>query len=177
MNRLKKKYLFIIIAIATLTSLSLIPIMVFVIRLPRENFRILKAIKVKTDTKIRLSYRYLHSVEHTRVEGKFCIGPDGNLRILETRMASVGTGLPNDVPERSHREKESLVVDEKQQIVNYLSFYIVPINKTRLYVDNQEIPISHLQAGALIHMDVEKIRLYNWIVWRITGFGWRKEKN
>ncbi len=175
MNRLKKKYLFIIIAIATLTSLSLIPIMVFVIRLPRENFRILKAIKVKTDTKIRLSY--LHSVEHTRVEGKFCIGPDGNLRILETRMASVGTGLPNDVPERSHREKESLVVDEKQQIVNYLSFYIVPINKTRLYVDNQEIPISHLQAGALIHMDVEKIRLYNWIVWRITGFGWRKEKN
>ena len=158
MSRFKHKILVVLLILVTLAFLSLIPLTVLAIRLPRQNFKTMRVFIVKPNAKIRLSY--LHSVEHTQVEGIFYIDTNGKLRILETRMASVGTGLPNDVPERSHREKECLIVDEKRQAVNRLSFYIVPINKTHLYVDSREIPLSKLPAGTLIHIEAERIRFY-----------------
>jgi hypothetical protein len=173
MNRFKYKYSFAALALVALVYLSLSPVIVFAVRLPRKNFKLINTVKVTTNTKIRLNY--LHSVEHTQVEGRFYVGADDRLHILETRMASVGTGLPNDVPERSHIGKNWMVVDENRKVIDNLNFYVVPINHTHLYVGNQEIPLNHLQSGTLIHLEVEHTQFYRWILWRLVNLDWRKE--
>ena len=73
--------------------------------------------------------RYMHSVEKSPVEGRFEIAEDRQLEAVETRMkcmnylASVGTGLPNTVPDRTKIEDSWIVVDEGRKKLDEIRFF------------------------------------------------------
>ena len=144
------------------------------VRLPREENRLFGALRVVSESEIRLSYR--HSVEKTMVEGVFSIGPGPVLKTKETRMTSVGTGLPNAYAARTRQEGQWLIVDEKMSPIAGFDFFISEINAPRLAVDGTDIGIERLASGSVIHIDVERMRLLGWILWRCGHMDWRKDQ-
>ena len=159
--------------IAILLLLYVIPVAIFTLRLPRQSSVLAAAVWVKRGQVIRLSYR--HSVELTRVEGWFQIGPGPSLLLRETRTTSVGTGLPNTYPDRTRREGEWFVVDEKMQEVGGFRFFLSPINQTRLWTAEKPINLSSIKAGSIITMNVERLSLLQWLLWRVVSVPWSPE--
>ena len=153
--------------------LLLFSIDVATIRLPRSGQKLVSAVKTTVGGDIRLSY--LHSVERTPVEGRFLVGPGPSLLIRETRMMSVGTGLPNTAPERTRRDGQWMVVDEGLQSLPGLDFYLSPVNKTRIMVDGSAVSLEIVPSGSVIRLDVEKIRLGRFWLWLLSGKDWRKD--
>ena len=125
-------------------------------------------------SEVHLSYR--HSVEKTMVEGILNIGPGPVLQAKETRMTSVGTGLPNTHPARTRRVGDWIVVDEGLATLPGFDFFISAVNATRLAVDGNAIPVETLASGSVIHIDVERVRLLDWILWRYGNKDWRKDQ-
>ena len=154
--------------------LLLFSIDVATIRLPRSGQKLVSAVKTTVGGDIRLSY--LHSVERTPVEGRFLVGPGPSLLVRETRMMSVGTGLPNTAPERTRRDGQWMVVDEGLQSLPGLDFYLSPVNKTRIMVDGSAVSLEIVPSGSVIRLDVEKIRLGRFWLWHLSGKDWRPEK-
>ena len=109
-----------------------------------------------------ISLRYRHSVELTAVEGRFIIGPKSEILAVETRMESVGTGLPNAFPERTKTEDGWLVVDEGQRPVGPIRFFVVPINKPRLVIAGRLVDLMKLETGTLVQVSAEKMFLISW---------------
>ena len=140
------------------------------VRLPREENRLFGAVRVTSESEVVLRYR--HSVEKTRVEGVFVIGPGPVLQAKLTRMTSVGTGLPNTQTARTRRERQWLVVDEELATVPGFDFFISTVNATQLAVDGTAIAVEHLASGSVIHIDVERVRLLEWILWHYGGMDW-----
>jgi len=159
--------------IALLLLLHLIPLDIFTLRLPRQSSVLAAAVWVKRGQVIRLSYR--HSVELTRVEGWFQIGPGPSLLLRETRTTSVGTGLPNTYPDRTRREGDWYVVDEKMREVGGFRFFLSPINQTRLTTAEKPIDLSSIKAGSLITMNVERVSLLRWLLWQVGSVQWFPE--
>ena len=161
-------------------SLVLLSLMLFLqvdtltVRLPREENRLFGAVRVVSGSEALLSYR--HSVEKTMVEGVFRIGPGPVLQAKETRMTSVGTGLPNTYAARTRREGQWLVVDEGLTAVPGFDFFISAINDTRLAVDGTAIAVERLASGSVIRIEVERVRLLTWILWRYGNKDWRKDR-
>ncbi len=153
--------------------LLLFSIDVATIRLPRSGQKLISAVKTTVGGDIRLSY--LHSVERTPVEGHFLVGPGPSLLVRETRMMSVGTGLPNTAPERTRRDGQWMVVDEGLQSLAGLDFYLSPVNKTRIMVDGSAVSLEIVPSGSVIRLDVEKIRLGRFWLWLLSGKDWRKD--
>jgi len=173
-TRIAKKVLGLIGAvIALLLVLYLIPVDIFTLRLPRQASSLSAAVRVKSGQVIRLSYR--HSVELMRVEGRFQIGPGPSLLLKETRTTSVGTGLPNTYPDRTRREGDWFVVDEKLREVGGFRFFLSPINQTRLATAGKPIDLSAIRAGSIIIMNVERVSLLRWLLWRIGSVPWFPE--
>lgn len=141
-----------------------------VVRLPREGGTLLAAGELGPGEFVSLSYR--HSVELTRVEGRFKIGPGPELVAWQTRQASVGTGLPNTYPERTKIEDGWLVIDEQMRPIGRVRFYIVPINKTRLLLAGQEVDLSRLREGSLIQLTAERINRLEWFLWTAFNRPW-----
>jgi hypothetical protein len=152
--------------------LFLVPVSVVTVRLPREDFRLAGVARVSKGDPVEL--RYLHSVERTEVVGRFTIGDNDNLLAVETRMTSVGTGLPNTAPDRTRRQGEWIVVDEKNRILPDIRIYYASVNETRLTVVGRPLPLDALRSGALLMIDVESPRLIQWIRWSVTGRMWPK---
>lgn len=144
------------------------------VRLPREGNAILGAVRVVSGSEIKLRYR--HSVEKTMVEGVFRIGSGPVLQAKETRMTSVGTGLPNTRTATTRREGQWIVVDEGLTSVPAFDFFISAVNATRLAVDGTAIPVETLATGSVIRLDVERVRLVDWLLWRHFKTDWRKER-
>ncbi len=140
------------------------------VRLPREENRIFGAVRVVSGSEVLLSYR--HSVEKSMVEGVFSIGPGPVLQAKETRMTSVGTGLPNTYTSKTRREDQWLVVDEELTTVPGFDFFISEVSATRLAVDGTAIAVERLVSGSLIHIAVERVRLLEWIIWRYGNKDW-----
>ena len=136
------------------------PVQIVTVSLPKENDRRIAAIRTGDDDIISLSYR--HSVELTAVEGRFKVGPESEILAVETRMESVGTGLPNASPERTKTEDGWLVVDEEQRPVGPIRFFVVPINKTRLVIAGRSIDLMNLKAGTLVQISAERMFLISW---------------
>ena len=91
-------------------------------------------------------------------------------------MTSVGTGLPNSSPERTRRDGEWIVVDEGlKKLEDGLRFYLSPVNRTRLIAAGQHISLDKIKAGSLILVDVERISLMKWLLWRFAAIGWLAE--
>ncbi len=150
------------------------PVDAVTVRLPREENRLFGAVRVVPGGEIQLSYR--HSVEKTMVEGMFNIGPGPLLQAKETRMTSVGTGLPNTHPSRTRRERDWIVVDEGLATLPGFDFFISDVNATRLAVDGTAIGVQTMASGSVIHIDVERVRLLDWILWRYVNKDWRKDQ-
>jgi len=157
-----------------IVSLLLFSIEVATIRLPRSGQKLVCALKTTVGGDIRLSY--LHSVERTPVEGRFSVGPGPSLLIRETRMMSVGTGLPNTAPGRTRRDGQWMVVDEGRQPLPGLDFYLSFVNKTRITVDGSPVSLETVPFGSVIRLDVEKIRLGRFWLWHFSGKDWRPER-
>ncbi len=144
------------------------------IRLPREKNVIFDALRVAPGSEIRLGYR--HSVEKTMVEGVFGVGPGPVIQARETRMTSVGTGLPNTYTARTRREGQWLVVDEGLATIPGFDFFISAVNAPRLTVDGTAVAVHTLASGSVIRIDVERVRLSDWIIWRCGNKDWRKDQ-
>jgi len=173
-TRIVKKALGLVGAvIALLLVLHLIPVDIFTLRLPRQSSALAAAVRVKTGQVIRLSYR--HSVELMRVEGWFQIGQGPSLLLRETRTTSVGTGLPNTYPDRTRREGDWFVVDEKMRQVGGFRFFLSPINQTRLSTAGIPIDLGSIKAGSIITMNVERVSLLRWLLWRVGSVPWFPE--
>lgn len=151
--------------------LFLVPVSVLTVRLPREDFRLVEAVRVSEGTSFELGY--LHSVERTKVVGHFTIGDNENLLATETWMMSVGTGMPNTEPKRTRREGEWIVVDEKNSILPDIRFYYVSINETYLKVNDQPLPLEMIRSGSLLRLGVETLWLAQWAQWLVTGGIWQ----
>ena len=157
-----------------LLILTIYPIDVFTLRLPKYEFKQIAAIRISQGQEVIIAYR--HSVERTRVEGSFTIGPGPALYAHETRMTSVGTGLPNSSPDRTRRDGEWIVVDEGlKKLEDGLRFYLSPVNRTRLIAAGQHISLEKIKAGSLILVDVERISLMKWLLWRFAAISWLAE--
>jgi hypothetical protein len=147
------------------------PTTVFTVRLPEEEDRLAAAVRTRNGQEMRLSY--LHSVERTPVEGRFVVDEGPGLRIRETRMASVGTGLPNAVPERTRREGSWMVVDEGMQLIDGFRFRLMNLNQTRVTVAGKPVPLDAVRNGSILFFNVASIPRFRWWTWRITGTDWR----
>jgi hypothetical protein len=160
-----------VIAGFILLILTIYPIDVFTLRLPKYEFKQIAAIRISQGQEVIIAYR--HSVERTRVEGSFTIGPGPALYAHETRMTSVGTGLPNSSPDRTRRDGEWIVVDEGlKKLEDGLRFYLSPVNQTRLIAAGQHISLEKIKAGSIILVDVERISLMKWLLWRFAAISW-----
>jgi hypothetical protein len=157
--------------IIVLLLLRLVPVDIFTLRLPRESSKLAAAVRVKTGQAVRLSYR--HSVELMQVEGRFEVGPGPSLLLRETRMMSAGTGLPNTYPNRTRREGSWFVVDEEMREVGGFRFFLVPINRSRLAVAGEPIRLDTIKTGSIIQMDVERLSLLRWLLWKVGQVPWK----
>lgn len=144
------------------------------VRLPREENALFGAVRAAPGGEIRLRYR--HSVEKTMVEGVFGVGRGPVLQAKETRMTSVGTGLPNTYAGRTRQEGQWIIVDEGLATVPGFDFFISSVNATRLSVDGAAISVGTLASGSVIRLDVERVRLVDWLRWRYFKKDWRKDR-
>jgi hypothetical protein len=144
---------------------------VFTVRLPQKGDHLVAAVRTGEGEEVRLSY--LHSVEKTPVEGRFVVAEGPSLRIRETRMASVGTGLPNTASERTRREGGWLVVDEKMQQIQGFRYRLMDLNRTRVTVEGALVPLEEIRNGSVLFFDVESVRNFRWWTWCITGADWK----
>ena len=142
------------------------PVQIVTVTLPKEEGRRIAVVRVGARDTITLRYR--HSVERTWVEGHFAVGPTSELLALETRIESVGTGLPNAHPERTTKRNGWLVIDEGRKPMDSIRFFIVPINQTRLTVAAQVIPLARLEGGSLIEVTAGKTRLIKWLLLKLN---------
>lgn len=147
---------------------------VVTVRLPRSDHAIFDAVRVSSGDIIRLRYR--HSVEKTEVEGLFSVGAGPVLLAHETRMTSVGTGLPNTRAGKTHQEGEWLVVNEEMARVPGFNFFISAINEIRLSINETAIAVETLATGTPIHIDVERVHLLRWLLWRYGNNAWRRDQ-
>jgi len=152
--------------------LGLWPLQSVTVRLPKKNDQLITAVHVSTRDDIRLSYR--HSVELTRVEGLFRVDAKSRLLAVETRMESTGTGLPNTSPARTTIENGWLVVDEQNKPLDSLRFFVVPINQTQLFIAGRSIDIDVLEGGTLIEIDVQRVRMFQWVLWSVGGIPFKR---
>jgi len=150
--------------------LFLVPVSVLTVRLPRQDFRLVGAARVSKDASFELEY--LHSVERTKVVGRFTIDEKQKLLATETRMMSVGTGMPNTEPERTRREGDWIVVDEKNRVLPDIRFYYVSVNDTNLNVAGRPLELDTVRSGSLLRIGVETPRLIQWVGWMVTGRMW-----
>jgi hypothetical protein len=152
-------------SVAVILTIALIfwPVQVITVTLPKEDNRLLAIRRIYPGDLIHFSYR--HSVELTRVEGRFQVTPESELVAVETRMESVGTGLPNTHPDRTITKNGWLIIDEHKKAVGPLRFYVVPINQARLNIADQQIDLSGLESGTLIQVSAEKMKWGTWL-WR-----------
>jgi hypothetical protein len=153
-----------------LAILFFLPVCALTVRLPREDHHLAQAARVSPGDTLDLSY--LHSVERTQVVGRFTVGPDRALLATETRMTSVGTGLPNCEPDRTRRQGDWIVVDEGNQKIPGIRFYYADVNQTRLIVAGRPMDLDALRSGSLLLIDVETPRLYQWGQWIVAGRMW-----
>ena len=164
----KKQRLIGTLIVGLLTGfIFLMPITTLTVRLPRDDNRLVDISRVKSGHSIELHYR--HSVERTKVVGLFTVDKNGRLLASETRMMSVGTGMPNTASDRTRREGKWLVVDEQHRVFPEIRFYHASVNQTRLKVAGHWVPLGTLPSGSLIRIGTESPCIVQWIAWALAG--------
>ena len=145
------------------------------LRLPDHNNKRIFSAPLKPGQRFTLAYR--HSVEKTRVEGIFQMADPPGILVVETRMTSVGTGLPNTFQERTRREGEWMVVDEGLSPLPPFRFFVATINQARLITPNQRFDLSTLPQGTIVRLGTESLSLFSHLLDRIRALGAFKPPN
>ncbi len=154
----KRKFLIVFIGAAGLFfAMQLIKLNCITVRLPDNHHEIVYLIVADTGDQFTLTYR--HSVEKILVKGVFEVSKTPSILAVETRMTSVGTGLPNTDFNRTTREGKWIVVDEEKKELDNFRFFISSVNKTLLTTSNGTIDLMLLPSGTVILLGVEKIPL------------------
>ena len=155
-----------------IVGLAVWPVQVVKVSLPKQGNRLIATIRVDPEDFVSLTYR--HSVELTEVEGRFKVGPGSELLAVETRMESVGSGLPNALPGQAVVRNGWLVVDEGRRPVGSIRFFVVPINRIRLSIADRPVDLSGLDTGTLIQVAAERTHLMYWLLWSVAGIKFTK---
>jgi hypothetical protein len=159
------------VALATvgllLVPLVLWPVQVVTVTLPKKNNHRIAVHRIHPDNLILFSYR--HSVELTHVTGGFKVTSDNKLAAIETRMESVGTGLPNAHPGRTALINGWLVVNEEQRLLESLRFFVVSINQVQLIIADHPIDLSVLKEGTLVQVSAEEMQWVKWVWWKVRN--------
>jgi len=166
---LNKKHLFIFIIGAAVLFLALqfIKISSITVRLPKDNNKIVHLIPVNAGDRFSLTYR--HSVEKTLVKGIFEVSRVPSILAVETRMTSVGTGLPNTFSTRTTRDGKWIVVDEEKKEIENFRFFISRVNNTHLTTPDGIIDLMTLPSGTVIIVGVEKISLIRYLFFNVRN--------
>ena len=131
------------------------PTEVLTLRLPRRQYRVVRAARVRPGDPVILTYH--HSVEGGLVQGRFLVESGPRLVLVETRMDSVGTGLPNTGQANNRRQGNWQVKDEGRKPFSGMRFFYSPLNRTRLEAAGQKLSLQALPAGSLLFISVEKV--------------------
>jgi hypothetical protein len=115
------------------------------------------------------TFSYIHSVEKTWVQGIFTVDPDDRLLLLETRMESVGTGLPIEAEECVGREGGWRVAGRQPMVLPELRFRYHRINELRLEYNGKQVPVDDTRENELATLQVEKIRLGTYLLYRLSS--------
>ena len=128
------------------------------IRLPDQNNKLAFVVPMETGERFTLVYR--HSVEKTWIKGVFQVGQGPGILTVETRMTSVGTGLPNTFPNRTRQEGEWLVVDEGMAPIPPFRFFLARINRPLIKTPRRDLDLLLLNQGTIILVGVESLPIY-----------------
>jgi hypothetical protein len=164
----KKIFFFIIGAAGLFLALQFIKLSSITIRLPENNNEIIILIPVDAGDRFSLSYR--HSVEKTLVKGIFQVSRVPSILAVETRMTSVGTGLPNTFSKRTSRDGKWFVVDEEKKEIDNFRFFISRVNNTYLTTPSGIIDLMTLPSGTVIVLGVAKISLISYLLYKCKEF-------
>ncbi len=164
----KHFFIFIIWAAGLFLALQFIKLGSITIRLPKDNNKIIHLIAV--DEGDRFSLTYHHSVEKTLVKGIFQVSQVPSILAVETRMTSVGTGLPNTFSKRTSRDGKWIVVDEEKKEIDNFRFFISRVNNTYLTTPEGTIDLMTLPTGTVIVVGVEEISLIRYLFYKCKEF-------
>ncbi|GEM_PF-1449567 len=164
----KHIFFFISGAAALFLALQCIKLSSITVRLPKDNSEIIHLSPV--DTGDRFSLTYHHSVEKTLVKGIFEVSQVPSILAVETRMTSVGTGLPNTFSKRTSRDGKWIVVDEEKKEIDNFRFFISRVNNTYLTIPSGIIDLMTLPSGTVIVLGVEKISLIRYLFYKYKKF-------
>lgn len=164
----KKIFFFIIGAAGLFLALQFIKLSSITVRLPENNNEIIYLIPVDVGDRFSLSYR--HSVEKTLVKGIFQVSRVPSILAVETRMTSVGTGLPNTFSKRTSRDGKWIVVDEEKKEIDNFRFFISRVNNTYLTTPSGIIDLMTLPSGTVIVLGVAKISLISYLLYKCKEF-------
>ena len=164
----KKIFLFILGAAGFFLALQFIKLSSITIRLPENNNEIIHLISVDVGDRFSLSYR--HSVEKTLVKGIFQVSRVPSILAVETRMTSVGTGLPNTFSKRTSRDGKWIVVDEEKKEIDNFRFFISRVNNTYLTTPSGIIDLMTLPSGTVIVLGVENVSLISYLLYKCKDF-------
>ncbi|OEU49295.1 MAG: hypothetical protein BA862_07030 [Desulfobulbaceae bacterium S3730MH12] len=154
-------------AAGLLLALQFIKLNSITVRLPEDNNKIIHLVPVDAGDRFSLTYR--HSVEKTLVKGIFQVSQAPSILAVETRMTSVGTGLPNTFSKRTSRDGKWIVVNEEKKEIDNFRFFISQVNDTYLTTPNGIIDLMTLPSGTVILLGVEKISFLHYFLNSILG--------
>ncbi len=160
----KSSFIFIIGATIFFLALQFFKLNSITIRLPDNRDKIAHLIPVDTGDRFSLTYR--HSVEKTLVKGIFQVSQVPSILAVETRMTSVGTGLPNTFSKRTSRDGKWIVVDEEEKEIENFRFFISRVNNTSLTTPDGIIDLMEFPSGTIIVLGVEKISLLRYFFYK-----------
>lgn len=89
--------------------------------------------------------------------------------LLETRMESVGTGLPIEAEECVGREGGWRVAGRQPMVLPELRFRYHRINELRLEYNGKQVPVDDTRENELATLQVEKIRLGTYLLYRLSS--------
>lgn len=116
--------------------------------------------------------KYLHSIELSDVWERFVIGSDGDLVLKETQFKGQGAGLPSSLSpgEKFSRQGDWLMITNMNRRIPRLYWRIQkPWNDRFRFGNEEEIDMSKKVGDALVLIQVEQIRLMNWIGYNLFG--------
>ncbi len=149
-------------------ALHLHKIISITVRLPDNDNKLIHLIAVHPKDIFSFSYR--HSVEKTLVKGIFQVASTPAMLAVETRMTSVGTGLPNTFSKRTTREGKWIVVDEENKKIDSFRFFISRVNTPFLSTPKGMIDLNLLPSGTIILLGVEKISQLRYLIYKCEKF-------
>ncbi len=137
---------------AALAALAFFPVQSIEVRSRRTDRVVFRE---KTRPGDVFTFAYIHSIEKVPVEGVFAVEPDGSLRVVETRFASFGAGLPNQDTHQSVDGK--WMVAPGGHTLPEFSFYISAINRSSLRRGDKTLDLNRLiESGDIVTVAVRR---------------------